>query len=174
MTNPTPVLNYGEILDAICADIKATHIFRSSAKIEPAPGPLTEAWIKQNSLPKGGALPAIARVAKLDVYANTVLRHTLNLGIYFFPEPANRNRQAKDIANDVSELVSRIHQNRWNLAGVTKPENIRAANRYSAALDNKGATLWTIDWQQSFLLQDQTDNAVRLGLMTQEEQNNAA
>lgn len=174
MTNPTPVLNYGEILDAICADIKATQIFEPKAKIEPAPGPLTESWIKKNAMPHGGALPAIARVAGIEVYANSVLRHTLNLGIYFFPKPESRNRQAKDIANDVSEIISRIHQNRWNLAGAKKPENIRAANRYSAALDNKGATLWTIDWQQSFLLSGQTDNAVRLGLVTQGEQNIAS
>lgn len=160
-----PVVDYGQVLDAIAEAVRASKLFKPAARVEPAPGPLSEAWLKKNSLPHGGAFSALAGIAGIERLSNGLHRHTLNLGLYFIPEPGNRKRQAREIASDVSRIIGTISMNRFGLAGARLPEKLRAANRYSAALDEKGSTLWTVDWSQDVLLADQLEGAQRLGLI---------
>lgn len=170
MSEFTPVTDYGEILEAIARAVRTTDLFKPAAMIEAAPGMITEAWLKKNSLPHGGALPAIAGLRGLKKYANGIHRHELDLGLYFIPEPGNRKRQSRDIANDVSKVVSLVNLNRWKIEGTREPENIRASNRFSPSLDAKGSTLWTIEWRQTFLLVDQLEDVRKLGLLSHDKE----
>lgn len=166
MSDLIPIGDYGDILEAIAATIRGTGRFKPAAKIEPAPGPLSENWLKENSLPHGGALTAVAGINSIKRNANATHWHDLNLGLYLIPAPQQRGRQAKDLAQDVSEIIGLISLNRWELSGVKAPTNLRAANRYSATLDRKGSTLWTIDWRQEFMLVDQISQAVDRDLVS--------
>ncbi|MEL6503484.1 MAG: hypothetical protein AAFQ10_03415 [Pseudomonadota bacterium] len=162
--------SYSHILDKLAAEIRATGIFKPAARIEPAPGPLSENWLQKNALPHGGALPAIAGLAGVDVLTNGMKKHQLNMGLYFIPAPANRARQASDLADDVSAIVNLIEGNRWGLAGTGKPDKLRASNRYSVNLDKQGTSLWTIDWTQTFYLEGHGQRAERLGLVLDAEE----
>lgn len=162
------ITGYSDILNAVVVDIKASGVFKSGARIEAAPGPLSENFLKSNSMPHGGAFAALSGVKKVSRHSNGMPVHELGLGLYIIPAPARRKRQASDMAKDVSDILGRINLTRWGLSGAKTPEKISASNRYTPTLDKAGTSLWIIEWLQAFLLSDQDAAAKRLGLVSGE------
>lgn len=56
-----------------------------------------------------------------------------------------RSRAAMDLAEDVGQLAV---DNAWSYSDAKAPENIRAENLYSGALDRLGVAMWLVRWQQ--------------------------
>jgi hypothetical protein len=48
-----------------------------------------------------------------------------------------------------SAVLLRVAGNRFDLSGVSQPEDLRAANEYSGSLDNTGVALWQVTWRQA-------------------------
>ncbi len=49
-------------------------------------------------------------------------------------------------------LLLHIPRARWGMRGVGAAEDIRAENRYAAAVDKRGVAFWTIGWRQRLKL----------------------
>lgn len=158
MTGRSLPRTYSEIQTAIADTIRAAGLLPAAARIAPAPGNLTEAWLKQHSGPlQGAALVAIGRIAKLERQASGGQRHTLGLGVFLIPPPGRADDQAARLVDLAGAIVSLIDGNRFGTAGASAPEQIRAQNLYSPSLDKRGTTLWQIDWRQAFLLFEGAD-----------------
>lgn len=153
MSAPKKPATYSAIQDQIAECLKASGLLKQGARIEAAPGNLTEAWLKTNSLPRqGAALIATGLLYGVRHEPSGSQLHTLGLGLFLVPEIGKRDRQAASLVDLTGTVVSWIDRNRFGLAGARLPSNLSARNLYSPTLDKKGTTLWQIEWRQEFHL----------------------
>jgi len=144
----TPLSSFDQLLDAVAASIRAAGILPGGARVEPIEGPI-DTWIDGNTARYGAAAPALVAVSRIENAAAGVHELTLQLGVYFIPEPARIGDQARALVRQVQNCLFLIEGNRWGLSGLKKPVRIRAVNRASARLAKDGTALWLIDWEQT-------------------------
>ncbi|MBD8890901.1 hypothetical protein [Roseibium litorale] len=155
MSAPVSPTSYSAIQDQIAGRLEASGLLKQGARIEAAPGNLTEAWLKTNSLPRqGAALIATGLLYGVRHEASGAQMHTLGLGLFLVPEIGKRERQASSLVDLTGVVVRWIDRNRFGLSGARQPSNLSARNLYSPTLDSRGTTLWQIEWRQEFHLFD--------------------
>lgn len=67
-----------------------------------------------------------------------------------FVVTSNTIREKRDVAalNLAEKILRSLPFQHWDSKARSRPENISGSNMYSAALDKKGISMWSILWQQ--------------------------
>ncbi|SNY91393.1 hypothetical protein SAMN04515647_1615 [Cohaesibacter sp. ES.047] len=152
-TKPT---GYNDVLASIVARIETSGIFMQGAKIEMAPGTLTEGWIAKASIPNSGAaFVALGKLLSVKRRSDGMQEHLLNLGIFAAAPYGGRLDQAKSLNDLVFNLTRLIEDNRFELVQAGKPSGFSGRNLFSLSLMKKGSALWALEWRQSFMMFDQ-------------------
>ena len=120
--------SYNDVSGAIVRSIENCGVLATGAKVDVAPGTLTETWIQQENIPNvGAAYVALGKLLSVKRRSDGMHEHLLMMGIFAVAPYSSRKLQARSTNDLVLGLVSHLESNRFYLAEASKPTDFDRA-----------------------------------------------